>query len=135
MKFLVTYRERRADFAPAAAQRRAARLLGERAMPAGLTVHELLSRVGGGGGYAVVETGDVEALQHLAALFSGYDCRIEPVQDLAFKGAGAAARDEGRPADRGPEPVAAPRQPLPAMPASEPHEGAFSDDDVYDTED
>ena len=48
MKFLVTYRERRADFDPAAssAQRRAARLLTERAMPPGLKVHELLSRIG-----------------------------------------------------------------------------------------
>lgn len=131
MKFLVTYRERRADFDPAAAQRRAARLLAERPMPAGLTVHELLSRVGGGGGYAVVETGDAEALQQLAALFSGYDCRIEPVQDIAFKGAGAEARAEA-PAARPAEP---PATRLPAMPASEPHEGAFSDDDVYDTED
>ena len=58
MKFLVTYRERRADFDPAAAQRRAARVLSERAMPAGLKIHELLSRIGGGGGYAYGFGGD-----------------------------------------------------------------------------
>ena len=131
MKFLVTYRERRADFDPAAAQRRAARLLTERAMPAGLKVHELLSRIGGGGGYAVVETAEAEDLQHLAGLFSAYDCRIEPVQDIAFNGAGSQASDE---AEASP-PAGPARSRLPAMPASEPHEGAFSDDDVYDTED
>ena len=129
MKFLVIYRERRADFDPAAAQRRAARLLTERVMPKGLKVHELLSRIGGGGGYAVVETTDAEDLQHLAGLFSAYDCRIEPVIDLSFN---AAMRGESR--------AGAPLHPehhetLPEMPPSEPHEGAFSDDDVYDTED
>ncbi len=124
MKFLVTYRERRADFDPAAAQRRAARLLTERAMPPGLKVHELLSRIGGGGGYAVVETGDAGDLQHLAGLFSAYDCRIEPVIDLSFTApAGEAGGEPAR------------HETLPEMPASEPHEGAFSDDDVYDTED
>ena len=127
MKFLVTYRERRADFDPAAAQRRAARLLTERAMPPGLKVHELLSRIGGGGGYAVVETADAEDLQHLAGLFSAYECRIEPVLDLSFN---AAAR--GKPAAA---PLPERREALPEMPPSEPHEGAFSDDDVYDTED
>lgn len=129
MKFLVTYRERRADFDPAAAQRRAARLLAERVMPQGLVVHELLSRIGGGGGYAVVETAESEDLQHLAGLFSAYDCRIEPVMDLAFNG---PAREKQAPAP----PAAAERAAgLPEMPPSEPHEGAFSDDDVYDTED
>ena len=125
MKFLVTYRERQVDFDPAAAQRRAARLLTERAMPPGLKVHELLSRIGGGGGYAVVETAEAEDLQHLAGLFSSYECRIEPVADLSFNGAARAERP------------AAPAQgtPLPEMPPGEPHEGAFSDDDVYDTED
>lgn len=125
MKFLVTYRERRADFDPAAAQRRAARLLTERAMPAGLKVHELLSRIGGGGGYAVVETGEANDLQHLAGLFSAYECRIEPVIDLSFN---EAARPSG-PAR--PETHTA----LPEMPRSEPPEGAFSGDEVYDTED
>ena len=129
MKFLVTYRERRADFDPAAAQRRAARLLTERAMPAGLKVHELLSRIGGGGGYAVVETADANDLQHLAGLFSAYACRIEPVVDLSFN---AAARPGDRSSDDATPGVQAP---LPEMPLSEPHEGAFSDDDVYDTED
>lgn len=131
MKFLVTYRERRADFDPAAAQRRAARLLTERAMPVGLKVHELLSRIGGGGGYAVVETAEADDLQHLAGLFSAYDCRIEPVQDIAFNGAGLDMRDEAAAAPA----AETPRSRLPPMPASEPHEGAFSDDDVYDTED
>ena len=127
MKFLVTYRERRADFDPAAAQRRAARLLTERAMPPGLKVHELLSRIGGGGGYAVVETAEAEDLQHLAGLFSAYECRIEPVLDLSFNGAAKA--------EQAATPLAGPSGALPEMPPSEPHEGAFSDDDVYDTED
>ena len=128
MKFMVTYRERRADFDPAAAQRRAARLLNERAMPPGLKVHELVARIGGGGGYAVVETGDANDLQHLSAMFSAYDCRIEPVVDITFNG----GRHE---ASADPVSAAAPHPPLPEMPESEPHEGAFSDDDVYDTED
>lgn len=124
MKFLVTYRERKADFDPAAAQRRAGRLLTERAMPPGLKVHQLLSSIGGGGGYAVVETAEATDLQHLASLFSAYDCRIEPVIDLSFV-------DAIRPG-----PPETPRHPaLPEMPPAEPHEGAFSDDDVYDTED
>ncbi len=125
MKFLVTFRERRADFDPAAAQRRAARLLTERAMPPGLRVHELLSAIGGGGGYAVVETAAAEDLQHLASLFAAYECRIEPVLDLAFTGATAALPGATAPA----------HEALPEMPPSEPHEGAFADDDVYDTED
>ena len=130
MKFLVTYRERRADFDPAAAQRRAARLLTERAMPPGLKVQELLSRIGGGGGYAVVETGDANDLQHLAGLFSAYECRIEPVIDLSFNGAAKPGRtDDTAPAGSDH------RGALPEMPPSEPHEGAFSEDDIYDTED
>ena len=128
MKFLVTFRERRADFDPAAAQRRAARLLTERVMPPGLRVHELLSSIGGGGGYAVVETAAAEDLQHLAGLFAAYECRIEPVLDLAFTRPAAAL-----PAATTPPPVH--HDALPEMPASEPHEGAFADDDVYDTED
>ena len=127
MKFLVTYRERKADFDPAAAQRRAGRLLTERAMPPGLKVHQLLSSIGGGGGYAVVETADATDLQHLAGLFSAYDCRIEPVIDLSFV-------DAVRPvAPSAPDVNHHPR--LPEMPPTEPHEGAFSDDDIYDTED
>ncbi len=127
MKFLVTYRERKADFDPAAAQRRAGRLLTERAMPQGLKVHQLLSSIGGGGGYAVVETADAADLQHLASLFSAYDCRIEPVIDLSFV-------DAIRPVSTD-KPESYHHAPLPEMPAAEPHEGAFSDDDVYDTED
>lgn len=126
MKFLVTYRERRADFDPAAAQRRAARLLTERSMPPGLKVHELLSRIGGGGGYAVVETSEAADLQHLAGLFAAYDCRIEPVIDLSFTGSLKGGQPASEPAHQ---------ETLPEMPPSEPHEGAFSDDDVYDTED
>lgn len=133
MKFLVTYRERRADFDPAAAQRRAARLLSERAMPAGLKVHELLSRIGAGGGYAVVETAEAEDLQHLAGLFAAYDCRIEPVVDIAVHETARAPKGTGATPASGA--ATETRRPLPEMPASEPHEGAFSDDDVYDTED
>ena len=126
MKFLVTYRERKADFDPAAAQRRAGRLLTERAMPAGLKVHQLLSSIGGGGGYAVVETAEAADLQHLAGLFSAYDCRIEPVIDLSFVDAVRSNPVGSREAPH--------HAPLPEMPLAEPHEGAFSDDDVYDTE-
>ncbi len=127
MKFLVTYRERKADFDPAAAQRRAGRLLTERAMPPGLKVHQLLSSIGGGGGYAVVETSEASDLQHLAGLFSAYDCRIEPVIDLSF--VEAAHVEPLTPAD------VVHHARLPEMPPAEPHEGAFSDDDIYDTED
>ncbi len=127
MKFLVTYRERKADFDPAAAQRRAGRLLTERAMPPGLKVHQLLSSIGGGGGYAVVETSEATDLQHLAGLFSAYDCRIEPVIDLSF--VDAVRPETPTTPDVGHHPR------LPEMPAAEPHEGAFSDDDIYDTED
>ena len=127
MKFLVTYRERKADFDPAAAQRRAGRLLTERAMPAGLKVHQLLSSIGGGGGYAVVETDEATDLQHLAGLFSAYDCRIEPVIDLSFVDAVRPGPTDKTEVHRHPN--------LPEMPPAEPHEGAFSDDDVYDTED
>lgn len=127
MKFLMTYRERHAEADPAAAQRRAARLLNERAMPPGLAVRELLSRVGGGGGFAVVETASADDLQHLASLFSAYECEVEPVLDVPFSGAAAAATIAAS--------APAPHVPLPEMPPSEPREGAFSDDDVYDTED
>ncbi len=41
-----------------------------RTMPSGLKVHELLARIGGGGGYAVVETSEAADLQHLAGLFA-----------------------------------------------------------------
>ncbi len=135
MKFLVTYRERRADFDPAAAQRRAARLLTERAMPPGLKVHELLSRIGGGGGYAVVETAEAEDLQHLAGLFSAYECRIEPVLDLSFNAARGDRPAAAAAQTPSPTPPDAARVALPEMPPGEPHEGAFSGDDVYDTED
>ncbi len=125
MKFLVTYRERKSDLDPASAQRRVARTM--RAMPAGLKVHQLLTRIEGGGGYAVVEAAEAGDLQQFASLFSAYDCRIEPVMDRLLADVAPA------------HPIAGPHYPpharLPEMPPEEPHEGAFSDDDVYDTED
>ena len=42
--------------------------------------------------------------------------------------------DKARPEAKA-EPMTANHPRLPDMPPAEPHEGAFSDDDVYDTED
>lgn len=126
MKFLMTYRERHADLDPAAAHRRVARLLAEAVLPAGAKVQAVLSRIGGGGGCAVFEAPDAEGLRQVAALFSAFDCTLEPVLDLLD---GAVPHAGVSP------PAPAARTALPEMPASEPHEGAFSDDDVYDWED
>ena len=126
MKFIVTYRERRGGSDPAAA-RRAARLPDEPALPPGLAVLEFVSRIGSGGGYAIVETGDPRDLQQLATLFSACDCTIEPVVDVVL--------DRGRRGGGGSGSAVPSSRRLPDSFSAEPHEGAFSDDDVYDTED
>lgn len=120
MKFLVTYRERRVEGGSSAAPRTSQPLSGH-ALPPGLTVHAHVARIGGNGGSLVVETGEAGTLEALARLFSAYALRIEPVLDL------------GAPVT--PAPAPGHHDALPEMPLSEPHEGAFSDDDVYDTED
>jgi muconolactone delta-isomerase len=50
--------------------------------PESITSHQFLVRVGEFGGYAVVETDDVAALQRLTTTFAVFQFRVESVMDV-----------------------------------------------------
>ena len=65
-----------------AAQKRVLHVFQSWQMPASLTFHQFLVRVGESGGHAVVETEDPAALQRLATAFAVFEFRVEPVLDV-----------------------------------------------------
>jgi muconolactone delta-isomerase len=84
MKYMVTWWERPSG-SPAgyeAAQKRIHEIFQSWQMPESLTFHQFLVRLGEFGGYAVVETDDVAALERLAATFAVFQFRVEPVMDV-----------------------------------------------------
>jgi muconolactone delta-isomerase len=84
MKYVVTWRERPtgspADYE--AAQKRVLEVFESWQMPESLQFHQFLVRVGEFGGYAVIETDDVAALQRLTTAFAVFEFRVEPVMDV-----------------------------------------------------
>jgi muconolactone delta-isomerase len=47
-----------------------------------MTFHQFLVRVGEFGGYAVIETDDVAAIQRLTTTFAAFQFRVDPVMDV-----------------------------------------------------
>ena len=84
MKYLVTWRERPAG-SPGeyeAAQKRILELFAAWTMPEQLTFHQFLVRLGGFGGYAVVETDSPNDLQYLCTTYAPFAFAVEPVLDV-----------------------------------------------------
>ena len=89
MKYVVTW-ETRQNFSEEI-QERSLSVLGKWSPPASATFHQFVARLDGGGGYAVVETEDTEALALDVATFSAYfDMKVHPCLDMMD-----AARIEG----------------------------------------
>ena len=84
MKYVVTWRERPTGSAAEyeAAQKRILEVFAVWEMPASLTIHQFLVRVGEFGGYAVLETDDPAALQFLTTAFAAFSFTVEPVMDV-----------------------------------------------------
>jgi len=85
MKFLVSWTTR--DGASAeeneASVKRGLQLFSKWSPPAGATFHQFLSRMDGNGGYAVVESDDVQAIMEGPAKFSTlFAFNIVPVVDI-----------------------------------------------------
>ena len=99
MKYVMTWWERpggsHADYE--AAQKRVLSVFQKWEMPASLTFHQFLVRVGEFGGYAVVETDDLVELEKATTIFAVFQFRVEPVLDVmdavAAQAAGIAWRD------------------------------------------
>ena len=98
MKYVMVWRERPWGSAAdaEAAQERVLGLMQHWSAPESITFHQFLVRVGEYGGFAVLETDDIEALHQLTSTFAVFDFTIHPVLDigaaLAAEGAAAAWR-------------------------------------------
>ena len=84
MKYVITWRERPGGSAKdyEDAQQRVLSVFSKWEMPPALTFHEFLVRVGEFGGYAVVETDDIGAIQRLTTVFAVFEFKVEPVMDV-----------------------------------------------------
>jgi Protein of unknown function (DUF3303) len=84
MKYVLTWWERpggsHADYE--AAQKRVLEVFEPWEPPESITFHQFLVRVGEFGGYAVIETDDVAALQRLTTTFAVFQFRVEAVMDV-----------------------------------------------------
>ena len=98
MKYVLHWRERPWGSAAdaEAAQERVLGMMQHWAPPESITFHQFLVRVGEYGGFAVLETEDLEAVQQLACTFAIFDFTLHPVLDigqaLAAEGAAVAWR-------------------------------------------
>ena len=84
MKYVVTWRERPTGSVAEyeAAQKRILDIFSAMEMPASLTFHQFLVRVGEFGGYAVIETDSAEDLQFLCTVFAAFSFTVEPEMDV-----------------------------------------------------
>jgi muconolactone delta-isomerase len=84
MKYVVTWWERpggsAADYEQA--QSRVLELFQAWQMPASLTFHQFLVRVGEFGGFAVIETDDLASLHKLTTAFAAFQFRVDAVLDV-----------------------------------------------------
>lgn len=85
MKYVVTWRERPTGSAAEyeAAQQRILSIFAAWEMPQTLTFHQFVVRVGGFGGYAVIDTDSPADLQYLRTVFAAFAFTVEPVLDVA----------------------------------------------------
>ena len=84
MKYVVTWRERPTGSAAEyeAAQKRILEVFSVWDMPASLTIHQFVVRVGEFGGYAVLETDEPADLQYLTTAYAPFSFTVEPVMDV-----------------------------------------------------
>ena len=84
MKYVVTWRERPAassrDYE--AAQERVLALFKDWQMPASLTIHQFVVRVGEYGGYMIVETDQPTDIHYVTSVFAVFEFKVEPVVDV-----------------------------------------------------
>jgi hypothetical protein len=84
MKYMLTWWERpggsHADYE--SAQKRILGVFQKWQIPESFTFHQFLVRVGEFGGYAVLETDDLVALQKATTIFAVFQFRVEPVLDI-----------------------------------------------------
>ena len=94
MKYVMTWWERPGGSHTdhEAAQRRVLDVFQNWYVPDTLDVHQFVVRVGEFGGYAVVETDDMAAVEKLTTIFAMFRFRLEPVMDVVDA---VAAQTEG----------------------------------------
>jgi muconolactone delta-isomerase len=98
MKYVLHWRERAWGSAAdaEAAQERVLEMMQRWTPPPSVAIHHFLVRVGEYGGFAVLETDDLEALQQMTSTFAVFEFVLHPVIDvgaaLAAEGAAVAWR-------------------------------------------
>jgi muconolactone delta-isomerase len=98
MKYVMVWRERAWGSAEdaEAAQERVLEMMQHWTAPETITIHQFLVRLGEYGGFAVLETRDLDSLHQLTSTFAVFEFVIHPVIDigiaLAAEGAAVAWR-------------------------------------------
>ena len=84
MKFMLTWHERPMGSAQdyEAAQKRILGVFSQWKMPETLKVHQFLVRVGEFGGFMLIETEDMLAVQKLTSAFPAFQFRVDAVVDI-----------------------------------------------------
>ena len=84
MKYVLYWKERPWGSAAdaEAAQDRVLEMMQHWSPPDSVTFHQFLVRVGEYGGFAVLETEDLEAVQQLCNTFAVFDFKLYPVLDI-----------------------------------------------------
>ncbi|MGY1680667.1 DUF3303 domain-containing protein [Geodermatophilus sp. SYSU D01176] len=84
MKYVVTWRERPAGSVAEyeAAQDRILEIFSAMEMPASITFHQFLVRLGEFGGYAVIETDEPADLEYLTTVYAPFSFTVEPVMNV-----------------------------------------------------
>ena len=84
MKYVVTWRERPVGSVAKyeAAQKRILDIFSAMEMPASITFHQFLVRLGEFGGYAVIESDEPADLQYLTTVYAVFSFTVEPVMNV-----------------------------------------------------
>ncbi len=84
MKYVISWKKKQHDTTAAyeAAEKRVLDLVDGWKRPDGVLIHEFVLRAGDTGGFAVVETDDIETVHQAAAVFSHFNFHIDPVLDI-----------------------------------------------------
>jgi len=85
MKYVISWHERPTASASdyEAAQERVLQIFNEKwKMPASLTMHQFVIRVGDWGGYMVVETDNPIDIHYFTSVFAVFAFKVEPVVDV-----------------------------------------------------
>lgn len=98
MKYVLSWKERQWGSAAhaEAAQERVLEMMQHWSPPESITIHQFLVRAGEYGGFAVLETDDLEAVHQLTSTFAVFEFALHPVLDvgpaLGVEGAAVAWR-------------------------------------------